>query len=365
MFSRPPRREKSALGTFPPVEPMLALQGREGQADFLEGRSRESASRVFTLDRHAERNPRLAPLSTATPREIRAWHLSPCRANVGSTGGRGPSTDPPPRRDKCREPMLALQGREGQPRISLDRAVERECQARISLDRHAERNPRFSLDRHAERNPRLLATLLPVEPMLPKIFKVQNRKKKKVSTMLPSFESSRREPHFYRIARIRSERDLILAFFYRKICICKLVWVPKDASLGDASFGPKGFIEVTKGQAWACILEFGTPPGSGIWTLLKLFPSPVRAQNFSPPALKLPPGYPSEALPERVRNRPFGRLWRTRVWCARRHIWREDSPSGELGGARVSLHKLSREPLHVSRNVEFSPLPSPPGVRTP
>lgn len=130
-------------------------------------------------------------------------------------------------------------------------------------------------------------------------------------------------------------------------------------------FWSQGIYEVTKGQAWACILEFGTPPGSGIWTLLKLFPSPVRAQNFSPPALKLPPGYPSEALPERVRNRPFGRLWRTRVWCARRHIWREDSPSGELGGARVSLHKLSPEPLHVSRNVEFSPLPTPPGVRTP
>ena len=130
-------------------------------------------------------------------------------------------------------------------------------------------------------------------------------------------------------------------------------------------FWSQGIYEVTKGQAWACILEFGTPPGSGILTLLKLFPSPVRAPNFSPPALKLPPGYPSEALPERVRNRPFGRLWRTRVWCARRHIWRADSPSGELGGARVSLHKLSREPLHVSPNIEFSPLPSSPGVRTP
>ena len=130
-------------------------------------------------------------------------------------------------------------------------------------------------------------------------------------------------------------------------------------------FWSQGISRVTKGQAWACILEFGTPPGSGIWTLLKLFPSPVRAPNFSPPALKLPPGYPSEALPERVRNRHFERLWRTRLWCARRHIWRADSPLGELGGARVSLHKLSREPLHVSPNIEFSPLPSPPGVRTP
>ena len=130
-------------------------------------------------------------------------------------------------------------------------------------------------------------------------------------------------------------------------------------------FWSQGISRVTKGQAWACFLEFGTPPGSGIWTLLKLFPSPVRAQNFPPPALKLPPGYSSEALPERVRNRPFERLWRTRLWCARRHIWRADSPSGELGGARVSLHKLSREPLHVSPNIEFSPLPTPPGMRTP
>ena len=201
--------------------------------------------------------------------------------------------------------------------------------------------------------------------MLPKIFQVQNRKKKKVSTILPSFESSRREPHFYRIARIRSERDLILAFFYRKICICKSVWVPKDASLGDASFGPKGFLESPKGKPGHAFSSLGPPPVPEFGHFSKLFPSPVRAQNFSPPALKLPPGYSSEALPERVRNRHFERLWRTRLWCARRHIWRADSPSGELGGARVSLHKLSREPLHVSRNVEFSPLPTPPGVRTP
>ena len=186
IFSRPPRPEKSALGHFPPVEPMLALQGEECRARISSRPPGREKSAPGTLSRP----PR--------PEKSALGHFPPV------------------------EPMLALQGREGQPRISLDRAVERECQPRISLDRHAQRNPRLalSLDRHAERNPRL-ATLPPVQPMLPKIFKVQNRKKKKVSTILPSFESSRREPHFYRIARIRSERDLILAFFYRKICICK------------------------------------------------------------------------------------------------------------------------------------------------
>ena len=178
MFSRPPRREKSALGTFPPVEPMLALQGREGRA-----------------------------------------------------------------------------------RISLDRAVERECQARIfSRPPPREKSALGTLSRPPRREKSAAGPLSPVEPMLPKIFKVQNRKKKKVPTKLPSFESSRREPHFYRIARIRSERDLILAFFYRKIDICKLVWVPKDASLGDASFGPKGFMKSPKGKPGHAFSSLGPPP---------------------------------------------------------------------------------------------------------
>ena len=208
-----------------PVERAMALQGEEGQA------------RIFSRPPRPEKSA-LGTLSRPPGREKSALgHFPPV------------------------EPMLALQGREGQPQISLDRAVEREGQPRISLDRHLERNPRLalSLDRHAERNPRL-ATLPPVEPMLPKIFKVQNRKKKKVPTKLPSFESSRREPHFYRIARIRSERDLILAFFYRKICICKSLWVPKDASPGDASFGPKGFIESPKGKPGHAFSSLGPPP---------------------------------------------------------------------------------------------------------
>ena len=79
-LSRPPGREKSALGHFPPVEPMLALQGEEGQA------------RIFS------RPPR--------PEKSALGHFPPV------------------------EPMLALQGEEGQ--------------ARISLDRHAQRNPRLA-----------------------------------------------------------------------------------------------------------------------------------------------------------------------------------------------------------------------------
>ena len=37
----------------------------------------------------------------------------------------------------------------------------------------------------------------------------------------------------------------------------------------------------------------------------------------------------------------------------------------DLVGARVSFEKLVQEPLHVSQNVEFSPLSFPPRVRTP
>ena len=47
-----------------------------------------------------------------------------------------------------------------------------------------------------------------------KIFKVQKKKKKKVTYTLPPFESSRRDRHFYRISRTRSEWDLVLAFFF-------------------------------------------------------------------------------------------------------------------------------------------------------
>ena len=201
-------------------------------------RERRPATALFLISMYTpldgstgERGPSTDVLSTATPREIRAWHLSPCRANIGSTGERGPAADfsRPPRREKSAlgtfplvEPMLALQGREGQPRISLDRAVERECQARIfSRPPPREKSALGTLSRPPPREKSAAGPLSPVEPMLPKIFKVQNRKKKKVPTKLPSFESSRREPHFYRIARIRSERDLILAFFYRKIYICK------------------------------------------------------------------------------------------------------------------------------------------------
>ena len=197
-------------------------------------RERRPATALFLISMYTpldgstgERGPSTDVLSTATPREIRAWHLSPCRANIGSTGERGPAADFSRPGGRERVPgadlLSTATSREIRAWHSLSRWRSRESARRgFTLDRHAQRNPRLalSLDRHAQRNPRS-PTLPPVEPMLPKIFKVQNRKKKKVPTKLPSFESSRREPHFYRIARIRSERDLILAFFYRKICICK------------------------------------------------------------------------------------------------------------------------------------------------
>ena len=96
IFSRPPRPEKSALGHFPPVEPMLALQGEEGEKSALghfppvepmlaldfsrPERSRERASAghlEISLDRHLERNPRLALSLDRHAREIRAWPLFP------------------------------------------------------------------------------------------------------------------------------------------------------------------------------------------------------------------------------------------------------------------------------------------------
>ena len=316
IFSRPPRPEKSALGHFPPVEPMLALQGEEGQA------------RIFS------RPPR--------PEKSALGHFPPV------------------------EPMLALQGREGQPRISLDRAVERECQPRISLDRHApEKSALGTLSRPPRREKSALGHSSPCTANVAKNFQSPKSKKKKSSHKVTLVRKLSSRATFLSHRQDKVRAGPYPGFFLSKNLHMQMSLGTKRRVSRRRIFWSQGISRVTKGQAWACILEFGTPPGSGIWTLFELFPSPVRAQNFSPPALKLPPGYPSEALPGRVRNRPFGRLWRTRVPCARRHIWREDSPSGELGGARVSLHKLSREPLHVSRNVEFSPLPTPPGMRTP
>ena len=236
-------------------------------------RERRPATALFLISMYTpldgstgERGPSTDVLSTATPREIRAWHLSPCRANIGSTGERGPAADfsrPGGRERVPGADLLSTATSRENPRLalSLDRAVEGECQARIySRPPGREKSALGTLSRPPPREKSAAGPLSPVEPMLPKIFKVQNRKKKKVPTKLPSFESSRRERHFYRIARIRSERDLILAFFYRKICICKLVWVPKDASLGDASFGPKGFMKSPKGKPGHAFSSLGPPP---------------------------------------------------------------------------------------------------------
>ena len=63
-------------------------------------RERRPATALFLISMYTpldgctgERGPSTDVLSTATPREIRAWHLSPCRANIGSTGERGPAAD--------------------------------------------------------------------------------------------------------------------------------------------------------------------------------------------------------------------------------------------------------------------------------
>ena len=325
-------------------------------------RERRPATALFLISTYTpldgstgERGPSTDVLSTATPREIRAWHLSPCRANIGSTGERGPAAD-----------FSRPGGRERVPGADLlSTATSREIRAWHSLSTATPREIRawHSLSTATERNPR--SPTSPCRANVAKNFLSPKSKKKKSSHKVTLVRKLSSRATFLSHRQDKVRAGPYPGFFLSKNLHMQIGLGTKRRVSRRRLFWSQGIYEVTKGQAWACILEFGTPPGSGIWTLLKLFPSPVRAPNFSPPALKLPPGYPWEALPERVRNRPFERLWRTRVWCARRHIWREDSPSGELGGARVSLHKLSREPLHVSPNIEFSPLPTPPGLRTP
>ena len=100
--------------------------------------------------------------------------------------------------------------------------------------------------------------------------KIQNRKKK-VSTLLPLLESSRRERHFYRIARIRSEWDLILTFFLWTIFICK--WV--------GSFGPQVVVTCPKGKNGHAFSSLG-PPVSGNRTQLCVFLTSMHALKISP-----------------------------------------------------------------------------------
>ena len=359
-------------------------------------RERRPATALFLISMYTpldgstgERGRSTDVLSTATPREIRAWHLSPCRANIGSTGERGPAADfsRPGGRERVPGADLLSTARPREIRAwhSLSTAMPREIRAwhslstatpteirawplspcRANVGSTGERGPAADFSRPPRREKSALTHSSPCRANVAKNFQSPKSKKKKSSHKVTLVRKLSSRATFLSHRQDKVRAGPYPGFFLSKNLHMQIGLGTKRRVSRRRLFWSQGIYEVTKGQAWACILEFGTPPGSGIWTLLKLFPSPVRAPNFSPPALKLPPGYPWEALPERVRNRPFERLWRTRVWCARRHIWRADSPSGELGGARVSLHKLSREPLHVSPNIEFSPLPSPPGVRTP
>ena len=79
-----------------------------------------------------------------------------------------------------------------------------------------------------------------------------------------------------------------------KIWICEWGGVPKPHFRGH----------VTKGQAWACILEFGTPPVPEIG-LKCAFLRPLRMRKIFPPGQKLPLGHPWEKISERVQNRNF------------------------------------------------------------
>ena len=132
-------------------------------------RERRPATALFLISMYTpldgstgERGPSTDVLSTATPREIRAWHLSPCRANIGSTGERGLAADFSRLAGRERVPgadlLSTATSREIRAWHSLSTGRSRESARRgFTLDRQAERNPRLalSLDRHAEKNPRL------------------------------------------------------------------------------------------------------------------------------------------------------------------------------------------------------------------
>ena len=266
-------------------------------------------------------------------------------SNVATGGGeRGQARvfffSPTSVRKRPRRRATALQGRERADRGSLSTARSREIANR--------------------------PTSSPVEPTLPKNLQSPKWKKKK------------KFPQYYPRSKALDESDISIAspgrgpsrtsswlFFVEnstranelgcqktRLSETRLL-VPRDMSRDQrASLGMRS-------RVW-------DPPRFRNSDTLKALPTLGTCAKFLPPPLpNFLPGHPSEALPERVRNRRFGRLWRTRVSCARRHLWNEDGPLGELGGARVSLHKLSREPLRVSHNVEFSPLPTPPECAPP
>ena len=73
--------------------------------------------------------------------------------------------------------------------------------------------------------------------------------------MLPPLESSRRERHFYRIARIRSEWDLVLAFSGQK-----LTYANEVGYLRAPSFGRQVKVTWPKGKPGHAFSSLGHPP---------------------------------------------------------------------------------------------------------
>ena len=148
-----------------------------------------------------------------------------------------------------------------------------------------------------------------------------------------------------------------------KVAVVVVKITIRSVSLSSIFWSPSRG-HVTKGHAWACILEFRTPRFRRS-DPRQLLPSSTHAPKTSPTAQKLASGHPSEGLSRGVQNRNFDLLQRTRVYCAHDHIWSVYRPLTKLAGARLSFEKLVQIPLHVSPNVEFLPLPTPPGKGTP
>ena len=107
---------------------------------------------------------------------------------------------------------------------------------------------------------------------------------------------------------------------------------------------------VTKGQAWACILEFGTPPFPQIGPHIAFAIVYACAKKVSPEVSKI---LPLTSCSGRAFIAHMTILW---AFIDR---WRNSRAQ------RVSFKKLVQIPLHVSPNLEFLPLPTLPGKGTP
>ena len=205
-----------------------------------------------------------SPLSTYTP---------PPRGFYGGEEGQPTTTlvpkarvffffSPTSVRKRPRRRATALQGREkGRPRISLDRQVERDCQP---------------------------AHFPPtVEPTLPKNLQSPKWKKKKKSfhniTLVRKLSS--------RATFLSHRQDEVRAGPRPGFFLSKTRHVQMSRGAKRRVFWSPGICHVTKGQAWACVLESGTPPPRFRNSdTLKALPTLGTCAKFlpPPPAPKLP-----------------------------------------------------------------------------